>query len=79
MKASAGRWIVFALGLLAVAGILYLAVRDSQPEGDATKVADYTPWEQETLDLAALLPVQDGGRIKPLGTYAGFSLSLIHI
>jgi len=78
MKASAGRWIVFALGLLAVAGILYLAVRDSQPEGDATKVADYTPWEQETLDLAALLPVQDGGRIKPLGTYAGFSMLSLH-
>jgi ABC-type transport system involved in cytochrome c biogenesis permease subunit len=78
MKATAGRWIVFALGLLAVAGILYLAVRDSQPEGDATKVADYTPWEQETLDLAALLPVQDGGRIKPLGTYAGFSMLSLH-
>jgi ABC-type transport system involved in cytochrome c biogenesis permease subunit len=78
MKATAGRWIVFALGLLAVAGILYLAVRDSQPEGTATKVADYTPWEQETLDLVALLPVQDGGRIKPLGTYAGFSMLSLH-
>ncbi|MEK7951893.1 cytochrome c biogenesis protein [Luteolibacter soli] len=78
MKANIGRWIVFALGLFAVVGILIFAVRDSQPEGDTRKVADYTPWDQETLDLAALLPVQDGGRIKPLGTYAGFSMLGLH-
>lgn len=78
MKATAGRWIVFALGLLAVTWIAATALRDSQPEGDARTVANYEPWEKETLDLAALLPVQDGGRVKPLGTYAGFSMLSLH-
>ena len=78
MKATAGRWIVFALGLLAVTWIALNALNDSLPQGDAPKVADYVPWEEETLDLAALLPVQDGGRIKPLGTYAGFSMLSLH-
>ena len=31
-------------------------------------------WDRETLDAFSTLPVQDGGRIKPLSTYAGFAL-----
>jgi ABC-type transport system involved in cytochrome c biogenesis permease subunit len=31
-------------------------------------------WDRETLDAFATLPVQDGGRVKPLSTYAGFAL-----
>jgi hypothetical protein len=29
------------------------------------------PWTKETLALASRLPVQDGGRVKPLSTYRG--------
>ncbi|MCY2958963.1 MAG: cytochrome c biogenesis protein CcsA [Planctomycetota bacterium] len=32
------------------------------------------PWSARTLELAEHLPVQDGGRIKPLSTYAAFTL-----
>ena len=32
------------------------------------------PWPAETIELAASLPIQDGGRIKPLSTYASFML-----
>ena len=32
------------------------------------------PWPEATRDLAASLPIQDGGRIKPLSTYASFML-----
>ena len=32
------------------------------------------PWPDATRDLAASLPIQDGGRIKPLSTYASFTL-----
>ena len=31
-------------------------------------------WDRETLRLAATLPVQEGGRVKPLDTWAGFLL-----
>ena len=32
------------------------------------------PWPAEVVDLAQSLPIQDGGRIKPLDTYAQFTL-----
>ncbi len=32
------------------------------------------PWSDEVLHLAATLPIQDGGRVKPLSTYVGFTL-----
>ncbi len=32
------------------------------------------PWTKEVVDLFATIPVQDGGRVKPLDTLAGFKL-----
>ena len=32
------------------------------------------PWSERALELAASVPVQDGGRVKPLDTYASFTL-----
>ncbi len=32
------------------------------------------PWSEHALELAGALPVQDGGRVKPLQTYANFTL-----
>ncbi|MBX7258750.1 MAG: cytochrome c biogenesis protein CcsA [Candidatus Hydrogenedentes bacterium] len=31
-------------------------------------------WDKETLEKFSTLPIQDGGRVKPLSTYAGFKL-----
>ena len=30
------------------------------------------PWDKETLEIAATLPVQEGSRVMPLQSYAGF-------
>ncbi len=35
-------------------------------------------WDEATLELMATLPVQDGGRIKPLSAYAAQMLYLVH-
>ena len=78
MNATIGRWIAFSLGIAAVAWIVSIALKDSRPEGDVRTVAGYKPWEKETLELASLLPVQDGGRVKPLGTFAGFTMLGLH-
>ena len=78
MNAIIGRWIAFSLGIAAVAWIVSIALKDSRPEGDVRTVAGYNPWEKETLELASLLPVQDGGRVKPLGTFAGFTMLGLH-
>ncbi len=32
------------------------------------------PWPKSVLDLAARLPIQQGGRVKPLSTFAAFTL-----
>ena len=32
------------------------------------------PWDAQLVDLFAQLPVQEGGRVKPLSTFAGFQL-----
>lgn len=74
MKATIGRWIIFSLGLCAVLGIAAFALRDSQAPGDVRDVPAYKAWDPKTLEIAALIPVQDGGRVKPLGTYAGFTM-----
>lgn len=38
---------------------------------DPTRTA---PWPKDILDIAARIPIQDGGRVKPLDTYARFKL-----
>ncbi|GAA5484694.1 cytochrome c biogenesis protein [Haloferula sargassicola] len=72
------RWILFILGMLAFVGVLVTAARDARPPSSERVVKGYTPWQQETLDLAESIPVQDGGRVKPLVTYAGFTMLRIH-
>ena len=46
MKATVGRWIVFAFGLMSVLWIAAAALRYSQAECDTRTVADYVPWEE---------------------------------
>jgi ABC-type transport system involved in cytochrome c biogenesis permease subunit len=66
-----------ALGLAAAA---LLSIRASaEEEGHDHAHASMPPapharYSRETIDLFARLPVQEDGRIKPLSTYAGFTL-----
>jgi ABC-type transport system involved in cytochrome c biogenesis permease subunit len=41
---------------------------------EASAAAARAPWSEETIETFAKLPVQDGGRAKPLDTYAAFRL-----
>ncbi|MEO5716823.1 MAG: cytochrome c biogenesis protein CcsA [Luteolibacter sp.] len=74
----AGRWAAAVLVIVGLAAILYNVVVDNMPKGDVRKVEHYTPWTQETIDIAETIPVQNGGRIKPLSTYAGFTMLGCH-
>ncbi len=77
-KFRAGRWIAACLAAFGLAAVFYNLVMDNMPKGDVRKVEGYTPWSAETLTAAETLPVQDGGRIKPLATYAGFTMLGLH-
>ena len=76
--ARAGRWIAALLAMAGLALVFHNLLVDNLPKGEVRKVEGYLPWSPETLAAAETLPVQDGGRIKPLSTYAGFTMLGLH-
>lgn len=44
------------------------------PEAPAPVPATREPWSEDIVQIFATLPVQDGGRVKPLDTFAQFSM-----
>lgn len=73
-KPTIGRWLAFVLTLLAIGGLFLMAVRTMVPEKYLVEVSDYEPWSEEVLEAARGIPVQSGGRVKPLQTYAGYKM-----
>ena len=55
---------------LLLATCLFPALASAQHQAEPRS----EPWSREILDLAQTLPVQEGGRIKPLDTFAQFTL-----
>lgn len=74
----AGRRTAAAIAMAGLAFVFYQLVIDNMPRGEVRKVDGYLPWSEQTLAAAETLPVQDGGRIKPLSTYAGFTMLGLH-
>ncbi len=73
-----GKWVVAALAASSLAVVFVNMLIDNMPKGQPQKVEGYVPWEKETLKVAESLPLQDGGRIKPFSTYAGFKMLQFH-
>jgi ABC-type transport system involved in cytochrome c biogenesis permease subunit len=73
-----GRKIAAALAIVGLLGLFSSLVVSSMPKGKPRQIEGYRPWSAETLTAAETLPIQDGGRIKPLATYAGFSMLATH-
>lgn len=73
-----GRWAVAVLALLAMVVVFRNMLVDNMPKGEVQKVEGYVPWEKETVEVVESLPVQDGGRVKPLSTFAGFTMLGLH-
>jgi len=75
---AVGRWIAAVLVFAGLLAVMYNLVVDNMPKGEVTEVKDYTPWSAETLKIAETIPVMDGGRVKPLSTFAGFTMLGLH-
>lgn len=73
-----GRWVVALIALGGVGFALFNVFIDNIPRGDAQKIKDYVPWDEETVELVESFPVQDGGRVKPFSTYAAFKMLGLH-
>ncbi|MEX1049846.1 MAG: cytochrome c biogenesis protein CcsA [Akkermansiaceae bacterium] len=67
---------VLAMGAMIV--VFTNLLIDNRPKGEVRTVANYTPWDAETLRIAEEIPVQNGGRVKPLASYAGFTMLGLH-
>ncbi|MES2661616.1 MAG: cytochrome c biogenesis protein CcsA [Verrucomicrobiota bacterium] len=77
-SSKTGRWIAAGLALLLLGAVFSNVVKDNMPKGEAREVEGYTPWDKETLKVAETIPVHNGGRIKPLSSYAGFTMLGLH-
>ncbi|MBK1835506.1 cytochrome c biogenesis protein [Roseibacillus ishigakijimensis] len=74
MKKSVGKIIVLILLVGLLLSLFMMGVKELRPEKHRVQVPGYEPWTEEVLKTAAALPVQEGGRIKPLETRADYAL-----
>ena len=72
------RWTLTIVFLLLQFGLIGYGIRGSIPPREVPEVSGYDAWDQEAVEIAAELPVQDGGRIKPLLTFARFKMMSFH-
>jgi ABC-type transport system involved in cytochrome c biogenesis permease subunit len=77
-RLSAGRWIAAALAAFGLAAVFYQLLIDNMPKGEVRKIEGYTPWSEASVAAVETLPIQNGGRIKPLSTHAGFTMLSLH-
>jgi ABC-type transport system involved in cytochrome c biogenesis permease subunit len=54
--------------------LLPFLIVDAAPAADSDLTSYLREWTPQTVELARHLPLQEGGRIKPLETYAAFKL-----
>jgi ABC-type transport system involved in cytochrome c biogenesis permease subunit len=71
------------LAAAALAGTVFfgqepLLAEEKAPAASAGATNDRPAWDDETLELFKRVPVQDGGRVKPLSTFADFTLLRVH-
>jgi len=62
---------------LLVTGIASCSDSHAGPSGGEARTQP-TEWTAETLKIVAAIPMQEQGRVKPLSTYAAFTLLRIH-
>ncbi len=78
MKASVGRVIALVLAVLALLGVVAMVGKTTRAPKVYGEIKDYQPWDPELIEAVKSLPIQDGGRVKPFASYAGFELLRIN-
>lgn len=59
---------------LLVATIFSVGMLAARPASHLVRVEHYAPWSSFLVERVGAMAVQDGGRLKPVSTYAGFHL-----
>ena len=73
--ASGGKRRLRLIGIcVLVAAIFGVGMLAARPASHPVRVEHYVPWSSFLVERAGAMAVQDGGRLKPVSTYAGFHL-----
>ncbi|MGE9268667.1 MAG: cytochrome c biogenesis protein [Verrucomicrobiales bacterium] len=72
------RWALVIFVLLVQFGGIAYSIKSAIPPKHVPEVSGYSKWSEDIIATASAIPVQDGGRVKPLSTYAGFFMLNIH-
>ncbi|HEX5790077.1 MAG TPA: cytochrome c biogenesis protein CcsA, partial [Luteolibacter sp.] len=75
---TAARWVAASLLMAVLLLAILLTMADNAPKGKTRVIEGYQPWPEEVIRIAETLPVQDGGRVKPLSSHAGFIMLRLH-
>ena len=77
-KNLALRWGLVIFFLILEFALIGYAINGSRIPPTVKKVPAYEPWPESVLEVASQIPVQSGGRVKPLSTFARFELLQLH-
>ena len=77
-RSKIGRWIAFILVVLLLGGYGLYTLRINVSSEKPRVIEGYELWQEEVVDVARDISVQDGGRIKPFSTWAGFTMLQLH-
>ena len=77
-RSKVGRWIAFILVVLLLGSYGLYTLRLKRPLTSRGRWIATKLWEKEVVDTARDIAVQDGGRIKPFSTWAGFTMLKLH-
>ena len=72
------RWGLVAFLLLIEFSLIGVGIKGSVTPTEVRNVDGYNPWSEKVIEAARDIPVQDGGRIKPLSTFARFQMLSYH-
>lgn len=74
MRIFIGKIVALVLLVSLLLGLFFMGIKELRPEKYQVEISDYEPWSEEIIEVAASLPVQEGGRIKPLETRANYAM-----
>lgn len=77
-RSKIGRWAAFILVLLFLGGYGLYTMRKNVVSAKPAEIEDYQIWKDKAIDASRDIAVQDGGRIKPFSTWAGFTMLKLH-
>ena len=73
-KFRALRWTLVALFICGELALIAYGIKGSIIPEKIREVPEYASWDEEVVEEAGQIPVQDGGRVKPFSTLARFKL-----